>query len=130
MNEKNVTARRYHWFSDTARNLVMEPHSGIISDGQNIGLNMTAKESGNTQKISTELVQGSYNTLMKDLGLLSNMRILKPAGARLYLAPEISRPAPTMRSRLQTCSCVLIENTPRRKVMSYLLGTTIKSSQK
>ena len=71
MNEKNVTARRYHWFSDTARNLVMEPHSGIISDGQNIGLNMTAKESGNTQKISTELVQGSYNTLMKDLGLLS-----------------------------------------------------------
>jgi uncharacterized protein len=70
MNEKNVTARRYHWFSDTAKNLIMEPHSGIISDGQNIGLNMTAKESENTQKISTELVQGSYDTLMKDLKLL------------------------------------------------------------
>jgi hypothetical protein len=70
MNEKNVTARRYHWFSDTAKNMVFEPHSGIISDGQHTGLNMTAKESENTQKISTELVQGSYNTLMKDLKLL------------------------------------------------------------
>jgi len=108
MNEKNVTARRYHWYSndpapiskkfdnksklkseaasplDTAnfdesaknwcgasvKNMVIEPHSGIISDGKNTGLNMTARESENTQKISTELVQGSYDTLMKDLKLL------------------------------------------------------------
>jgi uncharacterized protein len=70
MNEKNVTARRYHWFSDDAKNMVIEPHSGIISDGQHAGLNMTARDSENTQKISTELVQGSYNTLMKDLKLL------------------------------------------------------------
>jgi len=70
MNEKNVTARRYHWYSDEVRNLVIEPHSGIISNGTHAGLNMTAKESENTQKISTELVQGSYNTLMKDLKLL------------------------------------------------------------
>ena len=70
MNEKNVTARRYHWFSDEVKSIVIEPHSGIISDGKNTGLNMTARKSGNTQKISTELVQGSYNTLMKDLKLL------------------------------------------------------------
>lgn len=70
MNEKNVTARRYHWYSDEVKNLVVEPHSGIISNGQNTGLNMTARDSKNTQKISTELVQGSYNTLMKDLKLL------------------------------------------------------------
>jgi hypothetical protein len=31
---------------------------------------MTARESENAQKISTELVQGSYNTLMKDFQLL------------------------------------------------------------
>ena len=70
MNEKNVTARRYHWYSDDAKNMVIEPHSGIISDGKNAGLNMTARDSENTQKISTELVQGSYNTLMKDFQLL------------------------------------------------------------
>ena len=70
MNEKNVTARRYHWFSDDAKNMVIEPHAGIISDGRHTGLNMTARESENTQRISTELVQGSYNTLMKDLKLL------------------------------------------------------------
>jgi len=70
MNEKNVTARRYHWYSDFAKNLVLEPHAGIISDIRNTGLNMTARESENTQKISTKLVQGSYNTLLKDLKLL------------------------------------------------------------
>ncbi|OGI28528.1 MAG: hypothetical protein A2184_00650, partial [Candidatus Moranbacteria bacterium RIFOXYA1_FULL_44_7] len=70
MNEREVTARRYHWFSDSTNNMVIEPHAGIISDGKNTGLNMTAKESENAQKISTELVQGSYNTLMKDLKLL------------------------------------------------------------
>jgi len=70
MNEKNVTARRYHWYSDEVKNLVIEPHSGIISDGNNTGLNMSAKSSEENQKISTELVQGSYNTLMKDLKLL------------------------------------------------------------
>jgi hypothetical protein len=70
MNEKAVTARRYHWFSDYAKNLVLEPHSGIISDGAHAGLNMTARASEPTQKISTELVQGSYNTLMKDFQLL------------------------------------------------------------
>jgi len=108
MNEKAVTARRYHWFSDdpapiskkivdnsrfvsetaapstnsnsklsaenlsgaSAKNMVIEPHAGIISDGTHSGLNMTAKESANTQKVSTELVLGSYNTLMKDFQLL------------------------------------------------------------
>lgn len=70
MNEKDVTARRYHWYSDEVKNLVIEPHSGIISDGQHTGLNMTARESEPTQKISTELVQGSYSTLLKDLKLL------------------------------------------------------------
>ncbi|MDI6778549.1 MAG: DUF763 domain-containing protein [Patescibacteria group bacterium] len=70
MNEKAVTARRYHWYSDEVKNLVIEPHSGIISDAKNNSLNMTAKSSLENQKISTELVQGSYNTLMKDLKLL------------------------------------------------------------
>ncbi len=70
MNEKDVTARRYHWYSDEVKNLVIEPHSGIICDARNNGLNMTAKSSLNNQKISTELVQGSYNTLLKDLKLL------------------------------------------------------------
>ena len=77
MNEKNATARRYHWYSDEVKNLVIEPHSGIISDGKNTGLNMTARESENTQKISTELVQGSYNILLKDLRLLGKYSTLQ-----------------------------------------------------
>jgi len=77
MNEKNVTARRYHWFSDNAVNLVIEPHSGIISDARINSLNMTSRNSTDNQKISTELVQGSYNTLIKDLKLLRKYSTLQ-----------------------------------------------------
>src|SRR3989344_409512 len=31
MNQYNQTARRYHWFSENAKDLVCEPHSGISS---------------------------------------------------------------------------------------------------
>jgi hypothetical protein len=96
MNEKNVTARRYHWYSDEVKNIVIEPHAGIISDGQHTGLNMAARESENTQKISTELVQGSYNTLMKDLKLLSKYpapwRFDLPNGGRTSILREYSTP--------------------------------------
>ena len=32
MNTQNATARRYHWFSESAKDLVEEPHSGIASE--------------------------------------------------------------------------------------------------
>ena len=50
--------------------MVIEPHSGIVSDVSVSGLNMTSRDSLDNQKISTDLMQGSYNTLMKDLKIL------------------------------------------------------------
>jgi hypothetical protein len=71
MNLESQTARRYHWHSANVKDLVCEPHSGIISDGkfQNV-LNLTAGESGQSRQISTELVSQNYGTLMKDIQLL------------------------------------------------------------
>lgn len=71
MNKENQTARRYHWFSENVKDLVCEPHSGIASQvRQSAVMDLTANKSGKTRDISTELIAGGYNTLMKDIEIL------------------------------------------------------------
>jgi hypothetical protein len=57
-------ARRYHWLSDTVRSFVEEPHSGIASDsrGQPV-LDMTARESEESRKVSLDLVRDNPDHL-------------------------------------------------------------------
>ena len=69
--------------------MVCEPHSGIISQMRAPTLDLTAKESTKTRDISTELVQGGYNNLMKDIKIirrhatpLSNMISLEAQGGQ------------------------------------------------
>ncbi|OHA62236.1 MAG: hypothetical protein A2748_01330 [Candidatus Wildermuthbacteria bacterium RIFCSPHIGHO2_01_FULL_45_20] len=71
MNKNNQTARRYHWFSESANDLIEEPHEGIASEsfGKRV-LDMTSGMSAKNREISTELVSQSYDTLMKDIRLL------------------------------------------------------------
>jgi hypothetical protein len=45
LNTENQMARRYHWFSPDIKDMVEEPHSGIISGIQAKPLNLTAKKS-------------------------------------------------------------------------------------
>jgi len=70
MNSDNQTARRYHWYSERITDLVEEPHSGIASQIRNSALNLTAKDSAKTRQVSTELVNGNYDSLMKDISIL------------------------------------------------------------
>ncbi|MFA5117653.1 MAG: DUF763 domain-containing protein [Candidatus Omnitrophota bacterium] len=70
MNTGNQTARRYHWYSNKITDLVCEPHSGIISQVRVPVLDLTAKDSQKTRAMSTELVQGSYQGLMKDIRII------------------------------------------------------------
>ncbi|NQU74473.1 MAG: DUF763 domain-containing protein [Candidatus Omnitrophica bacterium] len=70
MNTSNQTARRYHWHSEKVTDLVCEPHSGIISQTRTPTLNLTARESEGTRKVSTGLVQGNYRNLMSDIKVL------------------------------------------------------------
>ncbi|MBI4708899.1 MAG: DUF763 domain-containing protein [Candidatus Portnoybacteria bacterium] len=73
MNTQNQTARRYHWHSLIAKDLVCEPHSGIASQAKiNQTLDLTSKTSTKNREISSKLVLSEgFNTLMKDLVLLS-----------------------------------------------------------
>jgi len=71
MNIQSQTARRYHWFSKNIKDLVQEPHTGIVSQQrENSVLDLTARVSDQNRQISTGLVSQSFNTLMKDIRLL------------------------------------------------------------
>lgn len=71
MNTAAGTARRYHWHSARAKDLIREPHTGISSTvALPSVLNLTAGASDGTRDTSTELVAQSFGTLMKDITLL------------------------------------------------------------
>ncbi len=58
MNPEQQTARRYHWFSENVKNIVVEPHNAILGDSKlkNV-LDMTARKSEETRKTSVDLVK-------------------------------------------------------------------------
>ena len=71
MNLEHQSARRYHWHSAVAKDLIREPHSGISSPVTIPSvLNMTAAKSEKNRELSNELVAQSFGTLMKDINLL------------------------------------------------------------
>ena len=87
MNIQNQSARRYHWYSQSIKDLIQEPHSGITSDLRvKNALNMTAIKSNNNRQISTELISQSFNTLMKDITLLR--KYYTPLSQTIQLAKE------------------------------------------
>jgi hypothetical protein len=72
MNLEKQTARRYHWSSDNLKDLIEEPHKGIMTTQltKEKTLNMTAKESDKNRNMSVEFVNGNFNALMKDIQIL------------------------------------------------------------
>jgi len=71
MNTAFQKARRYHWSSTQLKDFVEEPHSGIISDVKVKPLNLTARESNQNRKVSTELVTEEPKTFLRDIRLIT-----------------------------------------------------------
>ncbi|MGE4554724.1 MAG: DUF763 domain-containing protein [Candidatus Paceibacterota bacterium] len=80
MNAISQTARRYHWYSDSLKfhnpsgdsSFVKEPHLGISAEKkENFVLNLTSKGSLENQKVSLELVNTTFSSLLKDLKILN-----------------------------------------------------------
>ncbi len=67
MNPETRYARRYHWLSGEMENFVEEPHTAICCDFRNRTLNMVAKESEESRKISVDIVKDSLGKVRKYL---------------------------------------------------------------
>ncbi len=57
MCSEDRTARRYHWLSDNAKSLIVEPHNAVVGTRRSSALNMTAKESEGARKASVDLAK-------------------------------------------------------------------------
>ncbi|HVQ00677.1 MAG TPA: DUF763 domain-containing protein [Candidatus Thermoplasmatota archaeon] len=67
MNSKTSYARRYHWLSEDVDSFVREPHNAIVGDDrQETVLDMTAKQSQQTQRVSLDLVNDHPQHLRRD----------------------------------------------------------------
>ncbi len=84
MNTNLQKARRYHWLSENVKDFVEEPHSGIASDIRVKPLNLTAKESRNNKKVSTELAAEEPKTIIRDLELLQTTKTKNLTIMELY----------------------------------------------
>lgn len=73
MNARNQTARRYHWHSADAGDLIVEPHSAISSQSFNqkgTTLDITSRVSGKTRETSVQLLDTGFKPLMKDIEVI------------------------------------------------------------
>ena len=67
MNSETSYARRYHWLSEDVDSFVCEPHNAIVGDDrQEKVLDMTAKRSTKTQRVSLDLVNDNPLHLRRD----------------------------------------------------------------
>jgi hypothetical protein len=72
MSVQDRTARRYHWLSEHVQNFVVEPHDAIVGDvKRDAVLDMTAKDSEDCRKVSTDIVKEQPKKLMR---LLKSVR--------------------------------------------------------
>ncbi len=67
MNTDNRYARRYHWLGEEVKSFVNEPHKAICTERfEDIVLNLTARESGDTRDIITRLSQQTPDKTVKE----------------------------------------------------------------
>lgn len=92
MSDQDRTARRYHWLSDHVQDFVVEPHDAIVGDvKRNAALDMTAKESEDCRKVSTDLVKDDPKKLMR---LLESVRPAQQTSLQKWVPEDKSKEYP------------------------------------
>lgn len=85
MNENNQLARRYHWLSDLITDFVEEPHQAICGEKEKEVLDLTAKQSKETRKISLDLVKDNPGHLYSYFSKQTSLNEFFPKFKRLRM---------------------------------------------
>ena len=70
MSTQWQTARRYHWHSTRAKDIVRDPHMGIAAQKIGMTMNLATRKSAQTQDLSVDLVSTNFGSVMKEVTLL------------------------------------------------------------
>ena len=123
MNTDLGAARRYHWFSESEKDMVSEPHSAIASEARrDRALNLVAKSSASTRSLSVELVDAGFAPLMKEITILrrhssalSKMLKVRTAGGEQMTLLKLE-------DREFTSHPVIFENFSKSKYLEKILA--------
>ena len=97
MNEKDSSARRYHWHSKNIRSFVEEPHTAICGENQGEILNLVDINAGPTKQSILNLLKENPNKIINEIPKLKLSKYsdvkaqdvdLKRLGSVLWLAQE------------------------------------------
>ena len=75
MNEHKKTARRYHWFSGSIKEFVVEPHTAVCCNKKNKTLNMVALESRNARQVCTDLSKEKPEKTIKEIKKIQKLEL-------------------------------------------------------
>ncbi len=74
MDEKSLYARRYHWFSDSVKDFLSNPHAGIISSlKRKEVLNLVASESEQVRNKILELLREPYWKIEREIKITERL---------------------------------------------------------
>lgn len=73
MNEDTRTARRYHWFSDSVTDYVVEPHAAVCCDRVGPSLNLVATESEDARQACAELAREPPEKVVAEIGRIRSL---------------------------------------------------------
>jgi hypothetical protein len=97
MNERSLTARRYHWHSEDLQSFINEPHTFIYGENQGKILNLTAGSAAETREKSLLIVKENPDLILKEVnhlvmpdhhGVQMKDVNMKRLGAMLWVAHE------------------------------------------
>src|SRR5262247_2127830 len=74
LNDRSGMARRYHWRSATVRDIVVEPHTGIVGENQGVIMNLVDARAKSAQ---TAMLDVARDNPEKTLNAARNLRLPK-----------------------------------------------------
>lgn len=98
MNEATGYARRYHWFSGTVQNFVVEPHHAVCSDWKGRVLNLVARESEKSRSAVTYIAKQNPDSVMKQFSRILDLKMPE----RHYLTKEDIKPESLRKILIET----------------------------
>lgn len=98
MNEVTGYARRYHWFSRTVKDFVVEPHHAVCSDWKGRVLNLVASESEESRSAVTHLAKQKPELIISQFNRILELKM----PSRHYLIKDDVRPESLKKILIET----------------------------
>jgi hypothetical protein len=87
LNDKSGMARRYHWHSESVKDFVEEPHTGIVGEHQGTIMNLVDAQAKPAQSAMLNIVREHPEQTLRDARLIAGSGDVSPVTSRYLRLP-------------------------------------------